>query len=98
MSLLPEVTYVSMKNSWLVSGKEQSPEARYVRVIDALGTTDQSLRKCQKSIIIPIISVQDGIRKKKFIKSESKELWKLGRKSTVESVGEGLIFIRSLHQ
>ena len=36
MSLLPEATYVNMKNSWLEFEKGQSPEARYARVIDAL--------------------------------------------------------------
>ena len=36
MSLLPEATYLNMKNSWLEFEKGQSPEARYARVIDAL--------------------------------------------------------------
>ncbi len=56
MSLLPEATYVNMKNSWL-EFERASPEARYARVIDALVPLINHL-KCQKSIIIPIISVQ----------------------------------------
>ena len=90
MSLLPEVTYVSMKNSWLEFEKEQSPEARYARVIDALVPLINHLEVSEVDYNPDHIRSEMVLEKKKFIKSESKELWKLTEELIQESVEKGL--------
>ena len=90
MSLLPEVTYVSMKNSWLEFEKEQSPEARYARVIDALVPLINHLEVSELNYNPDNISSDMVLEKKKFIKDESKELWKLTEELVKESVEKGL--------
>ena len=89
MSLLPEVTYVSMKNSWLEFEKEQSPEARYARVIDALVPLINHLEVSESNCNPDNISSDMVLEKKKFIKSESEELWKLTEELVQESVEKG---------
>ena len=90
MSLLPEVTYVSMKNSWLEFEKEQSPEARYARVIDALVPLINHLEVSESNCNPDNISSDMVLEKKKFINGESKELWKLTEELVQESVEKGL--------
>lgn len=90
MSLLPEVTYVSMKNSWLEFEKEQSPEARYARVIDALVPLINHLEVSEVDYNPDHIRSEMVLEKKKFIKSESKELWKLTEELVKKSVEKGL--------
>ena len=90
MSLLPEVTYLSMKNSWLEFEKEQSPEARYARVIDALVPLINHLEVSEVDYNPDHIRSEMVLEKKKFIKSESKELWKLTEELIQESVEKGL--------
>ena len=68
MSLLPEVTYVSMKNSWLEFEKEQSPEARYARVIDALVPLINHLEVSEVDYNPRSYPFRDGIRKEKVHK------------------------------
>ena len=92
MSLLPEVTYVSMKNSWLEFEKEQSPEARYARVIDALVPLINHLEVSEVNYNPDHIRSEMVLEKKNFIKSESKELWKLTEELVQESVEKGLYF------
>ena len=92
MSLLPEETYVNMKNSWLEFEKGQSPEARYARVIDALVPLINHLEVSEVNYNPDHIRSEMVLEKKKFIKSESEELWKLTEELIQESVGKGLYF------
>ena len=91
-SLLPEETYVNMKNSWLEFEKGQSPEARYARVIDALVPLINHLEVSEVNYNPDHIRSEMVLEKKKFIKSESEELWKLTEELIQESVGKGLYF------
>ncbi len=90
MSLLPEETYVNMKNSWLEFEKGQSPEARYARVIDALVPLINHLEVSEVNYNPDHICSEMVLEKKKFIKSESEELWKLTEELIQESVEKGL--------
>ena len=90
MSLLPEATYVNMKNSWLEFEKGQSPEARYARVIDALVPLINHLEVSEVNYNPDHIRSEMVLEKKNFIKSESKELWKLTEELIQESVEKGL--------
>ena len=90
MSLLPEATYLNMKNSWLEFEKGQSPEARYARVIDALVPLINHLEVSEVNYNPDHIRSEMVLDKKKFIKSESKELWKLTEELVQESVEKGL--------
>lgn len=90
MSFLPEATYVNMKNSWLEFEKGQSPEARYARVIDALVPLINHLEVSEVNYNPDHIRSEKVLEKKKFIKSESKELWKLTEELIQESVEKGL--------
>ncbi len=90
MSLLPEATYVNMKNSWLEFEKGQSPEARYARVIDALVPLINHLEVSEVNYNPDHIRSEMVLEKKNFIKSESKELWKLTEELVQESVEKGL--------
>ena len=77
MSILPEEKYLQMKNSWLEFEKGQSSEARYARVIDALVPLINHLEVSEFNYNPDNISADMVLAKKKFIKSESEELWKL---------------------
>lgn len=90
MSLLPEATYLNMKNLWLEFEKGQSPEARYARVIDALVPLINHLEVSELHYNPDNISADIVLEKKKFIKSESEELWKLTEDLIQESVEKGL--------
>lgn len=90
MSFLPEATYVNMKNSWLEFEKGQSPEARYARVIDALVPLINHLEVSEVNYNPDHIRSEMVLEKKKFIKSESKELWRLTEELIQESVEKGL--------
>ena len=92
MSLLPEEKYLNMKNLWLEFEKGQSAEARYARVIDALVPLINHLEVSQLNYNPDNISVDMVLEKKKFIKSESEELWKLTEDLIQESVERGLYF------
>ena len=90
MSLLPEATYLNMKNLWLEFEKGQSPEARYARVIDALVPLINHLEVSEVNYNPDHIRSEMVLEKKKFIKSESEELWKLTEELIQESVEKGL--------
>ena len=90
MSLLPEATYLNMKKSWLEFEKGQSPEARYARVIDALVPLINHLEVSEVNYNPDHIRSEMVLEKKKFIKSESEELWKLTEELIQESVEKGL--------
>ena len=90
MSILPEEKYLQMKNSWLEFEKGQSAEARYARVIDALVPLINHLEVSELHYNPDNISADMVLEKKKFIKSESKELWKLTEDLIQESVEKGL--------
>ena len=90
MSLLPEDKYLNMKNLWLEFEKGQSAESRYARVIDALVPLINHLEVSQLNYNPDNISADMVLEKKKFIKSESEELWKLTEKLIQESVEKGL--------
>ena len=92
MSLLPEEKYLNMKNLWLEFEKGQSAEARYARVIDALVPLINHLEVSQLNYNPDNISADMVLEKKKFIKSESEELWKLTEDLIQESVEKGLYF------
>ena len=92
MSLLPEDKYLNMKNSWLEFEKGQSSEARYARVIDALVPLINHLEVSEFNYNPDNISADMVLEKKKFIKSESEELWKLTEDLIQESVEKGLYF------
>ena len=92
MSLLPEDKYLNMKNLWLEFEKGQSAEARYARVIDALVPLINHLEVSQLNYNPDNISADMVLEKKKFIKSESEELWKLTEDLIQESVERGLYF------
>ena len=92
MSFLPETTYVNMKNSWLEFEKGQSLEARYARVIDALVPLINHLEVSEVNYNPDHIRSEMVLEKKKFIKSESEELWKLTEELVQESVEKGLYF------
>lgn len=92
MSLLPEEKYLNMKNLWLEFEKGQSSEARYARVIDALVPLINHLEVSELNYNPDNISADMVIEKKKFIKSESEELWKLTEDLIQESVEKGLYF------
>ena len=90
MSLLPEEKYLNMKNLWLEFEKGQSSEARYARVIDALVPLINHLEVSEFNYNPDNISADMVLEKKKFIKSESEELWKLTEDLIQESVERGL--------
>ena len=92
MSLLPEDKYLNMKNLWLEFEKGQSAEARYARVIDALVPLINHLEVSELNYNPDNISADMVLDKKKFIKSESEELWKLTEDLIQESVERGLYF------
>ena len=92
MSLLPEEKYLQMKNLWLEFEKGHSAEARYARVIDALVPLINHLEVSEFNYNPDNISVDMVLEKKKFIKSESEELWKLTEELIQESVEKGLYF------
>ena len=90
MSILPEEKYLNMKNSWLEFEKGQSPEARYARVIDALVPLINHLEVSELNYNPDHISSEMVLEKKKFIKDESEELWKLTEELVQKSVEKGL--------
>ena len=90
MSILPEEKYLNMKKSWLEFEKGQSVEARYARVIDALVPLKNHLEVSECNYNPDNISSDMVLEKKKFIKGESKELWKLTEELVQESVEKGL--------
>ena len=90
MSILPEEKYLNMKNSWLEFEKGQSAEARYARVIDALVPLINHLEVSEVNYNPDQISSDMLLEKKKFIKSESEELWKLTEELVKKSVEKGL--------
>ena len=90
MSLLPEDKYLNMKNLWLEFEKGQSAESRYARVIDALVPLINHLEVSELNYNPDNISADMVLEKKKFIKSESEELWKLTEDLIQESVERGL--------
>ena len=90
MSLLPEEKYLNMKNLWLEFEKGQSAEARYARVIDALVPLINHLEVSELNYNHDNISADMVLEKKKFIKNESEELWKLTEDLIKESVERGL--------
>ena len=90
MSILPEEQYFNMKNSWLEFEKGQSFEARYARVIDALVPLINHLEVSGLNYNPDNISADMVLEKKKFIKDESEELWKLTEELVKESVKKGL--------
>ena len=90
MSILPEEKYLNMKNSWLEFEKGQSAEARYARVIDALVPLINHLEVSEVNYNPYQISSDMVLEKKKFIKSESEELWKLTEELVKKSVEKGL--------
>ena len=92
MSILPEEKYLNMKNLWLEFEKGQSAEARYARVIDALVPLINHLEVSELNYNPDNISADMVLDKKKFIKSESEELWKLTEDLIQESVERGLYF------
>ena len=92
MSLLPEEKYLNMKNLWLEFEKGQSAEARYARLIDALVPLINHLEVSEFNYNPDNISADMVLEKKKFIKSESEELWKLTEDLIQESVEKGLYF------
>ena len=92
MSLLPEEKYLNMKNLWLEFEKGQGAEARYARVIDALVPLINHLEVSELNYNPDNISADMVLEKKKFIKSESEELWKLTEDLIQESVERGLYF------
>ena len=90
MSILPEEKYLNMKNSWLEFEKGQSAEARYARVIDALVQLINHLEVSELNYNPDHISSEMVLEKKKFIKDESEELWKLTEELVQKSVEKGL--------
>ena len=90
MSILPEEKYLNMKNSWLEFEKGQSAEARYARVIDALVPLINHVEVSELNYNPDNISSDMVLEKKKFIKGESKELWKLAEELVKKSVEKGL--------
>ena len=90
MRILPEEKYLNMKNSWLEFEKGQSAEARYARVIDALVPLINHLEVSELNYNPDNISSDMVLVKKKFIKGESKELWKLTEELVKESVEKGI--------
>ena len=90
MSILPEEKYLNMKNSWLEFEKGRSAEARYARVIDALVPLINHLEVSEVNYNPDQISSDMVLEKKKFIKSESEELWKMTEELVKKSVEKGL--------
>ena len=90
MSILPEEKYLNMKYSWLEFEKGQSAEARYARVIDALVPLINHLEVSELNYNPDHISSEMVLEKKKFIKDESEELWKLTEELVQKSVEKGL--------
>ena len=90
MRILPEEKYLNMKNSWVEFEKGQSAEARYARVIDALVPLINHLEVSELNYNPDNISSDMVLEKKKFIKGESKELWKLTEELVKESVEKGI--------
>lgn len=90
LSILPIEKYFTMKNTWLEFEQGQSAEARYARVIDALVPLINHLEVSKPNYNPDNISAQMVLEKKKFIKDESKELWKLTEDLIKKSVEKGL--------
>ena len=98
MSILPEEKYLNMKNSWLEFEKGQSFEARYARVIDALVPLINHLEVSEENYNPDNISADMVLEKKKFIKDESEELWKLTKELVDESVKKVYIYSNNCFQ
>ena len=92
MSILPEETQLNMKNSWLEFETGQSFEARYARVIDALVPLINHLEVSEPNYNPDNIRADMVLEKKKFIKDESEELWKLTEELVKESVKKVYIY------
>ena len=90
MSILPEEKYLNMKNTWLEFENGQSSEARYARAIDALVPLINHLEVSESNYNPDNITSDMVLEKKKFIKDESEELWKLTEELVKESVKKGL--------
>ena len=90
LSILPIEKYFTMKNMWLEFEQGHSAEARYARVIDALVPLINHLEVSKPNYNPDNISAQMVLEKKKFIKSESKELWELTEDLIKKSVEKGL--------
>ena len=80
----------SLQNAWLEFETGQSFEARYARVIDALVPLINHLEVSESNYNPDNITSDMVLEKKKFIKDESEELWKLTEELVKESVKKGL--------
>ena len=90
MSILPKSQRLDMINCWMEFEKGESAEARYARVIDALVPLINHLEVSELNYNPNRISSKIVLEKKRFIESESKELWKLVESLVEESVNKGL--------
>ena len=90
MSILPEEKYLNMKKSCLSTLPFFKFQPRFARVIDALVPLINHLEVSECNYNPDNISSDMVLEKKKFIKSESEELWKLTEELVQESVEKGL--------
>ena len=88
-----KTTVIPNRGAWLEFEKGHSPEARFARVIDALVPLINHLEVSELNYNPDNISADMVLEKKKFIKSESEELWKLTEDLIQESVERGLYFL-----
>ncbi len=88
--LLPIDQSEELRKLWQEFEKGNSPEARYARIIDALVPLINHLVVSDKNYNPENMTSEMVLKKKSFIKNESKELWELVEDIVQKSVEKGL--------
>lgn len=88
--LLPTDQSEELRKLWQEFEEGNSPEARYARIIDALVPLINHLVVSDKNYNPENMTSEMVLKKKSFIKKESKELWELVENIVQKSVEKGL--------
>ena len=88
--LLPPDQSEELRKLWQEFEEGDSPEARYARIIDALVPLINHLVVSEENYNPENMTSEMVLKKKSFIKNESKELWKLVENLVQKSVEKGL--------
>ncbi|MCI6871324.1 MULTISPECIES: HD domain-containing protein [Streptococcus] len=91
LALLPPEQADSYRELWLeFESKEDTPEARYARCLDALAPLMNHLLIAPENENLDSLTKSQVLAKKAFIKEESAELWELVLDLVDQSVAKGL--------
>ncbi|MGT2735998.1 HD domain-containing protein [Streptococcus orisratti] len=91
LALLPPEQADSYRELWLeFESKEDTPEARYARCLDALAPLMNHLLIAPENENLDSLTKSQVLAKKAFIKEESAELWELVLDLIDQSVAKGL--------